>query len=126
MPPKILISACLLGRPVRYDGKGKPLHHPAIARWQAEGRIVGYCPEQAGGLPTPRPPAEIEGGMGGDRAQGPQDRRRGGDRPLTVAVLVAVTPPRVAVTPHKWALTRMDGAWRAADTARFASALPSV
>lgn len=66
MPPKILISACLLGRPVRYDGKGKPLHHPAIVRWQAEGRIVGYCPEQAGGLPTPRPPAEIEGGMGGE------------------------------------------------------------
>ncbi len=66
MPPKILISACLLGRPVRYDGKGKPLHHPAIARWQAEGRIVGYCPEQAGGLPTPRPPAEIAGGMGGE------------------------------------------------------------
>lgn len=66
MPPKILISACLLGRPVRYDGKGKLLSHPAIARWQAEGRIVGYCPEQAGGLPTPRPPAEIEGGMDGE------------------------------------------------------------
>lgn len=66
MPPKILISACLLGRPVRYDGKGKPLHHPAIARWMAEGRLVGYCPEQAGGLPTPRPPAEIEGGTGGE------------------------------------------------------------
>jgi len=57
--PKILISACLLGRPVRYDGTAKPLSHPAIARWQAEGRLVGFCPEQAGGLPTPRPPAEI-------------------------------------------------------------------
>lgn len=66
MPPMILISACLLGRPVRYDGKGKPVSHPAIARWQAEGRLVGFCPEQAGGLPTPRPPAEIEGGMGGE------------------------------------------------------------
>lgn len=66
MPPKILISACLLGRPVRYDGKGKPLHDPLIERWKAEGRLVGYCPEQAGGLPTPRPPAEIEGGMNGE------------------------------------------------------------
>lgn len=65
MSPKIFISACLLGRPVRYDGKGKPLHHPAIIRWQAEGRLVGFCPEQAGGLPTPRPPAEIENGMSG-------------------------------------------------------------
>jgi uncharacterized protein YbbK (DUF523 family) len=66
MPPKILISACLLGRPVRYDGKGKPLHDPLIERWKAEGRLVGFCPEQAGGLPTPRPPAEIEGGMNGE------------------------------------------------------------
>jgi uncharacterized protein YbbK (DUF523 family) len=66
MPPKILISACLLGRPVRYDGKGKPLRDPLIERWKAEGRLVAYCPEQAGGLPTPRPPAEIEGGMNGE------------------------------------------------------------
>ncbi len=64
--PKILISACLLGRPVRYDGKGKPLHDPLIERWKGEGRLVGFCPEQAGGLPTPRPPAEIENGMNGE------------------------------------------------------------
>ncbi|RYB97082.1 DUF523 domain-containing protein [Ciceribacter ferrooxidans] len=62
----ILISACLLGRPVRYDGKGKPLVHPAIDRWKAEGRLVAFCPEQAGGLSTPRPPAEIEGGATGE------------------------------------------------------------
>lgn len=66
MPPKILISACLLGRPIRYDGKGKLLNDPRIERWKAEGRLVGYCPEQAGGLPTPRPSAEIEGGMNGE------------------------------------------------------------
>ncbi|MBB4953822.1 uncharacterized protein YbbK (DUF523 family) [Agrobacterium vitis] len=68
---KILISACLMGRPVRYDGKGKPLHHPAISRWQGEGRLVVFCPEQAGGMPTPRPPAEIENGLtGNDVLQG--------------------------------------------------------
>lgn len=66
MPRKIFISACLLGRPVRYDGKGKLLADPLIDRWKAEGRLVGYCPEQAGGLPTPRPPAEIESGMNGE------------------------------------------------------------
>jgi uncharacterized protein YbbK (DUF523 family) len=65
-PHKIFISACLLGRPVRYDGKGKLLADPLIDRWKAEGRLVGYCPEQAGGLPTPRPPAEIESGMNGE------------------------------------------------------------
>ncbi|MBB4006970.1 DUF523 domain-containing protein [Allorhizobium taibaishanense] len=64
---KILISACLMGLPVRYDGKGKPLSHALIARWRDEGRLVVFCPEQAGGLPTPRPPAEIEqGGTGED------------------------------------------------------------
>jgi uncharacterized protein YbbK (DUF523 family) len=66
MPAKILISACLLGQPVRYDGKGKPLIHPLIERWQGEGRLVSFCPELAGGMSVPRPPAEIEEGMTGE------------------------------------------------------------
>lgn len=56
---KILISACLLGEKVRYDGGGKRLLHPVIERWREEGRLVPFCPEVSGGLPTPRPPAEI-------------------------------------------------------------------
>ena len=35
-----------------------------LLRWQAEGRLVPLCPEVFGGLPTPRPPAEIAGGQG--------------------------------------------------------------
>ncbi|HLV59896.1 MAG TPA: DUF523 domain-containing protein, partial [Fredinandcohnia sp.] len=35
-------------------------------RWLAEGRVVPLCPEVAGGLPVPRPPAEIQGGDGRD------------------------------------------------------------
>ncbi len=62
---KILISACLLGHAVRYDGKGKPLAHPAIDQWREEGRLVTICPELAGGMSVPRPPAEIENGMTG-------------------------------------------------------------
>ncbi|HWV07985.1 MAG TPA: DUF523 domain-containing protein [Pseudomonas sp.] len=60
---KILVSRCLLGHHVRYDGGA---HGPfgVLQRWQAEGRIVPLCPEVAGGLPTPRPPAEIPGGQG--------------------------------------------------------------
>ncbi|WP_313060653.1 DUF523 domain-containing protein [Agrobacterium cavarae] len=65
MTSNILISACLLGHAVRYDGKGKPLHHPAIERWQLEGRLVTICPEMAGGMPVPRPPSEIENGASG-------------------------------------------------------------
>lgn len=65
MTAKILISACLLGHAVRYDGKGKPLVHAAIDRWREEGRLVTICPELAGGMSVPRPPAEIENGMTG-------------------------------------------------------------
>ncbi|MCB1397664.1 MAG: DUF523 domain-containing protein, partial [Rhodobacteraceae bacterium] len=45
-----------------YDGRGKPLGDARLAAWQAQGRIVALCPEVAGRLPTPRPPAEIEPG----------------------------------------------------------------
>ncbi|BBH43749.1 DUF523 domain-containing protein [Pseudomonas sp. KU43P] len=62
--PKVLVSACLLGQPVRYDGRSSG-HPDLLQRWQAEGRVVPLCPEVAGGLPTPRPAAEIPGGQGG-------------------------------------------------------------
>ena len=56
---KLLVSACLLGTPCRYDGKSK-----ADARVQAlvgKYEIVPVCPEQLGGLPTPRVPSERRG-----------------------------------------------------------------
>ncbi|MFJ4351469.1 DUF523 domain-containing protein [Pseudomonas sp. NPDC089428] len=61
--PKVLVSACLLGQPVRYDGRASG-YPDLLQQWQAEGRVVPLCPEVAGGLPTPRPPAEIQGGQG--------------------------------------------------------------
>lgn len=66
MAGKILISACLAGLPVRYNGSAKPLIHDAVERWKAEGRLVTFCPELAGGFQVPRPPAEIENGLDGD------------------------------------------------------------
>jgi uncharacterized protein YbbK (DUF523 family) len=65
MTAKILVSACLIGRPVRYDGSAKMLVHAALEAWQADGRLVAICPELAAGFPTPRPPAEIADGRGG-------------------------------------------------------------
>ena len=56
---KILISACLLGCACRYDGASKP--HPAAVTLAARHQLVPVCPEQLGGLPTPRPPAERVG-----------------------------------------------------------------
>lgn len=61
---RILISACLLGDPVRYDGKSKFLHHPGLAMLIEQGRVIGLCPEVAGGLPVPRKAAEIQAGDG--------------------------------------------------------------
>lgn len=54
---KILISRCLLGEPCRYDGQSRPV--PAIQQLEEAGHIlIPVCPEVAGGLATPRPPAE--------------------------------------------------------------------
>jgi len=63
---KILVSACILGHPVRYNGSANTIEHKLLARWHEEGRIVPLCPEIAAGFPTPRAPAEIEPGMSGD------------------------------------------------------------
>ena len=57
---KILISACLLGACCRYDGASKA--HPLAAALAERHTLVPVCPEQLGGLPTPRPPAERRGG----------------------------------------------------------------
>ena len=56
---KILISACLLGQKVRYDAKIKNLQDPLLTQWLADGIVLPACPEVLGGLPTPRPAAEI-------------------------------------------------------------------
>ena len=55
---KILISACMLGDNVRYDGGHHLINHPTLQRWRKEGRLVAVCPEVAGGMTIPRPAAE--------------------------------------------------------------------
>ncbi len=56
---KILVSACLLGLPCRYDGQSKPCE--ALISLADRHTLIPVCPEQLGGLPTPRPPAERQG-----------------------------------------------------------------
>lgn len=58
----VLVSSCLLGKPVRYDARAVSHDNAVLARWLKQGRVVAVCPEVAGGLPVPRPPAEIEPG----------------------------------------------------------------
>lgn len=56
---KIIVSACLAGLCCRYDGLAKPCEK--VIQLVAEGKAVPVCPEQLGGLPTPRQSAERVG-----------------------------------------------------------------
>ena len=53
---KVLVSACLLGTPCRYDGKSKA--DARVLALAERYELIPVCPEVYGGLPTPRPPAE--------------------------------------------------------------------
>ena len=58
----ILVSACLLGCPCRYDGAVKA--DPRVLSLMERHTLIPVCPEQLGGLPTPRLPSERrEGGV---------------------------------------------------------------
>ena len=57
-----IVSACLLGERVRYDGKCRAITDPRLIKALREGRAVPVCPEVLGGLAVPRPPCEIEKG----------------------------------------------------------------
>jgi uncharacterized protein YbbK (DUF523 family) len=61
---KAFVSACLIGRRCRYNGKDE-LQADLTEALRREGvQVVAFCPEEAGGLPTPRPPAHLVGGDG--------------------------------------------------------------
>lgn len=57
---KLLVSACLLGIPCRYCGNG--CANPDVLDLRKRHTLIPVCPEQLGGLPTPREPVEIRGG----------------------------------------------------------------
>ena len=56
---RILVSACLLGVACRYDGQSKA--YPLVDELCRRHEVIPVCPEQLGGLPTPRTPAERQG-----------------------------------------------------------------
>jgi len=60
--PPVLISACLLGINTRYDGGSR---ENAELLERLKGRVlIPVCPEQLGGMPTPRPPSSLNGFSG--------------------------------------------------------------
>ncbi|ACL69066.1 DUF523 domain-containing protein [Halothermothrix orenii] len=64
----IIVSACLLGKKCRYDGKAKLNNR--LVKLLKDKEIIPVCPELEGDLPVPRPPAEIIGGNGFDILKG--------------------------------------------------------
>jgi uncharacterized protein YbbK (DUF523 family) len=56
--PAIVVSACLLG--VRCNHRGAASASDEVIALRSTHRVIGICPETAGGLPTPRPAAELQ------------------------------------------------------------------
>jgi uncharacterized protein YbbK (DUF523 family) len=95
-----LVSACLLGVNCRFDGNNSL--EPKLLELLKDDQIIPICPEQLGGLPTPREPAWIVGGEGSDVLEGAakvisrsgrdvtQNFRVGADEALKLAKLYRV------------------------------------
>jgi len=66
--PAFMVSACLLGVCCRYDGRHSLC--PGLADLTRNYHFIPFCPEQLGGLPTPRPPSVIQGGDGRNLLEG--------------------------------------------------------
>jgi uncharacterized protein YbbK (DUF523 family) len=69
---KILVSACLVGERVRYNGVAMEFDNQILKYWRINELVVSICPEVAGGLPVPRPSSEIFGGDGSQVLNGPK------------------------------------------------------
>jgi len=54
---KIIVSACLAGENCKYSGGNN--RNEKVLQLMADNEVIALCPEQIGGLPTPRVPAEI-------------------------------------------------------------------
>lgn len=69
MKEAILVSACLVGESVRYNGSALRPDRQWLGSLAAHYRLLSFCPEVAAGLPVPRECAEIVGGNGCDVLQ---------------------------------------------------------
>lgn len=63
-----IVSACLAGFNTRHDGTN--CLEEGVRKLVLEGKAIPVCPEQLGGLPTPREPVEFRGGAGRDALEG--------------------------------------------------------
>lgn len=98
MKEKVLISACLLGENCKYSGGNN--YDPALEALREHYELIPICPEQMGGLPTPRTPAERVGDriLTRDGADVTEEYHLGAQKALEIAkangVTLAVLQPR--------------------------------
>jgi uncharacterized protein YbbK (DUF523 family) len=89
---RYIVSACLVGKPCRYDGGSKA--HAGVMRFLRGKRYVALCPEMLAGWKSPRPPVEYHGGGADEVAEGKasiQDNRgRDRTRSLVKGILKAL------------------------------------
>ncbi len=83
----MIVSACLLGFGCRYDGGTKPLPQRVLERLKAGYLLIPVCPEQIGGLPTPRLKMEIREGDGREVLKGTSQVTDEEGRDLSQALL---------------------------------------
>lgn len=83
---KILVSACLLGKNCKYNG-GNNLNQGVLEFIEGH-EVIGVCPEQLGGLSSPRLPAEIVAGLVTNKEGVSVDNefRKGAQEALAVAL----------------------------------------
>ena len=62
--PPVLISACFLGIPCRWHGRPAKRREELIAKLKEKYTLVPVCPEQLGGMPTPRTGEQLRGWTG--------------------------------------------------------------
>lgn len=88
---RVLVSACLLGVSCRYDGQSKA--YPLVEELCRRHQVVPICPEQLGGLSTPRTPAERQGERVVTRSGGDvtAQYRRGAEEVVRLAKLLGCT-----------------------------------
>ena len=83
---KIMVSACLAGENCKYNGGNN--RNEKVLQLMRDHEVITVCPEQMGGLPTPRVPAEIRDGVVTARDGRIVDRefRAGAEKCLEVAL----------------------------------------
>ena len=90
MKEKILVSACLLGVNCKYSGGNN--YSEEVMEYLKDYEIIPICPEQLGGLPTPRPASEIIGDkvINNEGTDVTSNYQKGAEEALKIAKLLGI------------------------------------